>query len=1278
MSFSDAANLRVRFSTEGADTTQRQIANTGVAVTNFGKLAGAAGTAVGTALGVVAGAGINKLISSLGGLVSTGLDFEAQMANVNSIAQLSDSALSNLSGQVLALAQNPGITDAPAELAAGLYDIASAGFTGSDGLTILENAALAASAGVTDTSVATDALTSALGAYGLGADQAKTITDQMFQAVNDGKITFEQLASNLGNVLPIANSLGIGFDQVGAAFAQMTLQGIGASQAETQISSLMKSALNPTESLTAAVQAQGYASAESLIQQEGLAGFLEVVAEASGGSKESLFELLGTQEAMNAATALGGENLDDYIAELENMQHAGDGAGATQKALEKQMKSARFQIDKARQSVKLLATIGMGALAPAIAKAASGMTSFITKGIIPFTKVIGTAFTDGFKFNELVKQFPEPLQRTVHAFGSLADSAGDLWRAFDERGLDGLLQTFTTGGEGEQIVNALQAIGEEAWGALSGAIVAGASAGVDLGVWTVTSGVPMLGGFLLDVGGDIWEWAKGKMGIGGAETVGDGTGGPESDRNRVTLGDWTLDTAIPSVTGFVSDIAGDLWGWVKGKMGIGTTTVGDGTGGPEFDNKVTLGDWTLDTAIPTVSGWIKDAATDAWPYIKSAANWSADTVFKLGDWSLDTGIPSITGWISGGAKALHDVIANAIYGGTGDPNSGSPGQVRNAEPDGGLTFTIAQIALDVLDAVANIDQNVISDAIQDQIDYYSDWKAEINEWSIILGTPSIEFGGGGGGSDQAGGGTLTDAVIQNIKDAFPELFLGPAGGAGTPLGIVYPLFNVHPLYELQDAALAGSDLLQATYLALLGNPSGFFDLAGFVFTVTDPVFDGYDNFSQVLSDDLNAWGEAFSPFNIDISFDGVFSVVEGFGDRAASALASAAGWLWDGANFLWHLVVHTDTEITDQRPFDLGAELQQDQVWQGNLLNGVPNANANVWGSGDMYSGGTILNPKDYGDRAYSITYTIDADTAPAEAKISDLKGLFGGGSASGRKAGPADAFVVPVDVEVDRSKAAADLQTLLQEMQSEFGNDGTGGPGTIFSVPLAFDNTEAAKDILETSAWAAKFESETYTGKLTFDTSVAAKGYTDAFGWGTTFGQQTFSADLDFDTSLAAAGYTDAFGWGAVFASQNFQASLSFDLSGLYFAESEARRVAQNIANLLPHSPAKEGPLAFMPSFGYIADALVNDLSPMRDFTDRTMGYVRSAVSAQNRMAALDYGSGNDAGPGGASYATGRGRYGGVNNGVIQNFYGPSSHRSEINNAQGDARRQALASIRR
>ncbi len=187
------------------------------------------GTLFSTAGGFVLGAGITAVVGGVSQLAAAGLDFEAQMANVNSIMQLSSDGIADLSTQVLQLAQNPGITQGPAELAAGLYNIASSGFAGADGLQILEASAISATAGMTNADTSARAITAALNAYGLGAENAANISDMMFQTVNDGVISFEQLANNLGNTLPVAASLGIGFDQLGAAYAQMTLSGVNAS-----------------------------------------------------------------------------------------------------------------------------------------------------------------------------------------------------------------------------------------------------------------------------------------------------------------------------------------------------------------------------------------------------------------------------------------------------------------------------------------------------------------------------------------------------------------------------------------------------------------------------------------------------------------------------------------------------------------------------------------------------------------------------------------------------------------------------------------------------------------------------------------------------------------------------------------------------------------------------------------------------------------------------------------------------------------------------------------
>lgn len=443
--------------------------------------------------------GIILLTKAFGDFIGAGVNFGKEMANVNSIAQLTDKQLASLGDQVIDLAKDPRIADGPAVLASGLYDIYSSGFQGAAGLTILEKAAIAATAGLTTTETSAKVGAAVLNAYGLEASDAGHVFDVLFQTVNDGVITFDQLANNVGNTLPLAAALGVSIEELGAAYAQMTLKGVNASQAETQIASLMKSAINPTEDLTAAVQARGYASTEALIADKGWLGYLQLINEASGGSNEELMKLVGTQEAMNAALILGADNAAPYIDEINRMNNASAGAGATQAALAKQMKSASFQFGQVKKQIQILATVIFRALEPSIASVARGIAKFIlgltamasffievirgAKSVTTSFGAMGTgittvganitdalaeipkpfrgialaiadvinavklwagalidAFVSGVKVSDLVAKLPKPLQGVAKGFLTIADSVGDLVNRWQSKGLSGMLQ----------------------------------------------------------------------------------------------------------------------------------------------------------------------------------------------------------------------------------------------------------------------------------------------------------------------------------------------------------------------------------------------------------------------------------------------------------------------------------------------------------------------------------------------------------------------------------------------------------------------------------------------------------------------------------------------------------------------------------------------------------------------------------------------------------------------------------------------------------------------
>lgn len=372
-----AAQLNVKIATQGAAEAKRDIASVGDSVERAGassRVVGGVFMAASAAIGGAFAYGVTEAIS-----------FGEAMANVNSIAQVTTAELEKMAQQVIQISSETG--QSAETLAMGLYEINSSGFAGADGMHILEVSANAANAGLTTTAVSAKAITAVLNAYGMSAEEAGHVSDVLFQTVNDGVITFEQLSANMGNTLPMASALGVSIEELGAAYANMTLAGVPAAQAETQIASLMRSALNPTTALTEATQAYGYESVEALIAAEGMVGYLDMLTQASGGSTEQMYELLGTQEAVNAALLLGGENLAAYNEEVARMEASSEGLGATQKALAKQMESTAFSLRLLKTNIQA-AAIAIGTqLEPAIRFVAEGLTGLI-KGFLDLSPAV--------------------------------------------------------------------------------------------------------------------------------------------------------------------------------------------------------------------------------------------------------------------------------------------------------------------------------------------------------------------------------------------------------------------------------------------------------------------------------------------------------------------------------------------------------------------------------------------------------------------------------------------------------------------------------------------------------------------------------------------------------------------------------------------------------------------------------------------------------------------------------------------------------------------------
>lgn len=322
-----------------------------------------------------------------GGLIALGkgaADFETAMREVNTMVGLSEEGFRALSEEVKAVSLEVGKSST--ELSAALYQIVSAGVPAAQAIDVLGVASKAAVAGVTSVEIAADGLTTILNAFKIEAKDAGKVADIMFTVVKRGKTNFEQLSAAIFQVAPIAASAGIKFEEVAAAIATITKQGVPTRVATTQLRQVIQAIIKPTDDMKRAFVEVGYASGETMLAELGLAKTITLVRDSAGGSLEQLGKMFGSVEALGAVLSLTGENAKTFEEDLKATSEGA--AGAVEEAYTEMNKGVGRQFEMLFNDLKEMGNEIGETLLP------------VFKEIIEKIKPIVTQFRDWVEINK--------------------------------------------------------------------------------------------------------------------------------------------------------------------------------------------------------------------------------------------------------------------------------------------------------------------------------------------------------------------------------------------------------------------------------------------------------------------------------------------------------------------------------------------------------------------------------------------------------------------------------------------------------------------------------------------------------------------------------------------------------------------------------------------------------------------------------------------------------------------------------------------------------------
>ncbi len=319
--------------------------------------------------------GAKELLENLMECTEVAEQFEASIAKVQSIAQVSGGELADMSEQIRQVGSDMGY--GANEIAEACYQAISASVDASEAVGFVADAAKLARAGFTETTTAVDVLTTAINAYGKEANTAAHIADDLVTTQNLGKTTVDELAQSLGQIIPTASAYNVSLDQLSSSYVILTKQGINTANATTYLNGMLNELADGGSAVAKILQEEtGTTFGGLMADGRTLGDIMQLLNEYVDGDSEAFANLWGNVRAGKGALAIANQGADEFNKTLSIMQN---NAGATDKAFEIMadtavMTNARFQssIDNLKIAIgeslspalDNLKKFGIGALEP--------------------------------------------------------------------------------------------------------------------------------------------------------------------------------------------------------------------------------------------------------------------------------------------------------------------------------------------------------------------------------------------------------------------------------------------------------------------------------------------------------------------------------------------------------------------------------------------------------------------------------------------------------------------------------------------------------------------------------------------------------------------------------------------------------------------------------------------------------------------------------------------------------------------------------------------------
>lgn len=272
---------------------------------------------------------ISKFTNATFAAIEAGKEYEIRLAEIQTISQQANRSTQQWSASLVQLSNQFGI-DLLKTTEAG-YEALSNQIAKGSGVTVfLADAFTLARTTSATAEQAVNILSSTINAYGTSSINASRYSAVLFKLADLGRVRVGELANTFGNSATLAHTMGVSIEELSAAIATLTIQGIRPDTSMTLMNNIMLKLLKPTKEMTSLFNEWGVASGEAAVGTFGLEGVLaRLNTEFEKGGLTRLGEIVTDMRAIRGATGLTGQafgKFQDALSKMKNAQKEYDAA----------------------------------------------------------------------------------------------------------------------------------------------------------------------------------------------------------------------------------------------------------------------------------------------------------------------------------------------------------------------------------------------------------------------------------------------------------------------------------------------------------------------------------------------------------------------------------------------------------------------------------------------------------------------------------------------------------------------------------------------------------------------------------------------------------------------------------------------------------------------------------------------------------------------------------------------------------------------------------------